>query len=94
MVKVKALGFIVCYKLGSASTSQRTSHSSFPARPVPACAFLRLWGPHNRVQPVRHSIVNHTTFVIYGYGQVSLLHLGGARQWFTGESAQVLHYMS
>ena len=42
--KVKGLKFIVLYKYGNASTSQRTSHSTFLGRPVLACAFLRPLG--------------------------------------------------
>ena len=52
------------------------------------------WGPYTSVQPVRRSIVNHTTFAISAYCQVPLLHLGGVRQWFTGGSAQLLHVMT
>ena len=43
-VKVKVLGFIVCYKLERACTSQPTLHSTFLGRPVQACAFLRPLG--------------------------------------------------
>ena len=52
------------------------------------------WGPCTSVQPVRRSIVNHTTFAISAYCQVPLLHLSGVRQWFAGGSVQLLHVMT
>ena len=64
---VKVLGFIVCYELLHASTSQLSSQSTFFGRPVSACAFFRPHLATPMVRPVQRSKVNHTVFAICAY---------------------------
>ena len=75
-------------------TSQGTSHSTCFGKPVLVCTFPRTVLAIPKCAALRCSLVNHTLIAIFAYCQVSLLHLGGVRQWFIGGSVPSLRALT